>query len=204
MLVNTLVPGSVTVNASKDYTLGGGRLAGPMTLTKQGTGILTLSAANASLPNYFDGPITIRRRQGPRRLCASPWAPRAAARSSSSGGSLDVNGQDLGFEPISIEGAGADGAGALVNYGGGQNNALRIVTMTGDATVGGTGRFDIRNVEGTASLSTGGNALQTDQERAESILAGGCNVDPAWVTSTFRKEPSGLKPPARWAMRAKP
>lgn len=178
LLVNSLVPGSVTVNATKNYTLGGGRLAGPMTLTKQGSGILTLSAVNGNLPNYFDGPIII---EGGR---VRPTYARALGTTLggtiiSSGGALDVNGLDLGFEPISIAGAGPDGAGALVNYGGGQNNALRVVTMTGDATVGGTGRFDIRNVGGNASLSTGGNAYKLTKKGPNQFSLVGVAVDPA-------------------------
>lgn len=178
LLVNSLVPGSVTVNASKDYNLGGGRLAGPMTLTKQGTGILTLSAVNANLPNYFDGPIVIEGGRV-RPTYARALGTTVGGTIISSGGVLDVNGQDLGFEPISIVGAGPDGAGALVNYGGGQNNALRTVTMTGDATVGGTGRFDIRNIGGNASLSTGGNAFKLTKKGPNQFSLVGVEVDPA-------------------------
>ena len=179
LLVNSLVPGSVTVNASKDYNLGGGgRLAGPMSLTKQGTGILTLSAVNGNLPNYFDGPILIEGGRV-RPTYARALGTTVGGTVISSGGALDVNGQDLGFEPISIVGAGPDGAGVIVNYGGGQNNALRTVTMTGDATVGGTGRFDIRNVGGNASLSTGGNAYKLTKKGPNQFSLVGVEVDPA-------------------------
>ncbi len=47
VLTGTLTPSSVTVNANKDYTFGGsGSLAGGMSLSKSGTGKLTLSGSN--------------------------------------------------------------------------------------------------------------------------------------------------------------
>ena len=52
-----------------------------------------------------------------------------------------------------IEGDGYQGQGAIVNNGSADtwNAALRNVTLTGDATVGGTKRFDVRDYSGTAS-----------------------------------------------------
>lgn len=177
MLVNTLVPGSVTVDSAKDYTLTGGRLGGPMTLTKKGSSLLILTG-NGSLPNYFDGPVIVeagRLRLGYARALGNTNGGTFVR----AGAALDVNGQDLGFEAISIEGAGPDGTGALINMGGGQNNALRLVTMTGDATVGGTGRFDIRNVEGIAALDTGGHAYKLTKKGANQFSLVGVTVDPA-------------------------
>lgn len=58
------------------------------------------------------------------------------------GGTLDINGNTsdaLRSEPITIK-----GNGAIVNNGAGAYNAdMHYVTMTGDATVGGTGRWEI-------------------------------------------------------------
>ncbi len=64
------------------------------------------------------------------------------------GGVLNINAQNTGnLEIVRIAGFGnATLAGAaLLNNGGGQNNALSTVVLTGDAAIGGTGRFDIRN-----------------------------------------------------------
>jgi autotransporter-associated beta strand protein len=179
VLLNTVMPGSVTVNASKDYTLAGGRLGGPMSLTKKGTGTLTIGTGNANLPNYFDGPVTIEAgmvRAGYPRALGTPLGGVTIQ----SGAVLDVNGQNLGLEPITVAGAGPDGKGAIVNYAGGQNNALRVVTMTGDTTVGGTGRFDIRNVVGNdASLSTGGNPYKLTKKGPNQFSLVGVAVDAA-------------------------
>ena len=46
-------------------------------------------------------------------------------------------------------------AGSLINNGAGQNNAFRFVTLSGDTTVGGTGRFDVR-AAATASVTGNG------------------------------------------------
>ncbi len=50
LLTGNLLPGSVTVNATKNYSFNsssGGSLAGAMTLTKSGTGTLTITTSNA-------------------------------------------------------------------------------------------------------------------------------------------------------------
>ncbi len=60
------------------------------------------------------------------------------------GASLNINGVNLGTEYIKVQGAGVGGIGAIFNSGGGQNNALQQVEMTGDTTFGGSGRWDIR------------------------------------------------------------
>ena len=64
------------------------------------------------------------------------------------GGALNVNAQNTGnLEIIRIAGFGnATIAGAaLVNNGAASLNALSTVVLTGDAAVGGSGRFDLRN-----------------------------------------------------------
>jgi autotransporter-associated beta strand protein len=62
------------------------------------------------------------------------------------GGTLGANTLNLGTEAISVSGAGVGGAGAIVNTGtNGQQNAVRVVSLTGDTTFGGTQRWDIRN-----------------------------------------------------------
>ena len=76
------------------------------------------------------------------------------------GGVLNVNGQNTGnLEIVRIAGYGnATLAGAaLVNNGGTQNNALSTLVLTGDAAIGGSGRFDVRN--NSALLDLGGFRL---------------------------------------------
>lgn len=54
-IVGTVLPGSLTVNSTKDYTFGGtGSIGGSGGLTKSGTGTLTIGTTNT-----FAGPVTI-------------------------------------------------------------------------------------------------------------------------------------------------
>ena len=73
----------------------------------------------------------------------------------SDGATLDVNGQNLSLEPVTVSGSGASGNGAIISSGAQQLNALVTVNLAGDTTFGGTGRWDIRGAG--AALSTGGN-----------------------------------------------
>jgi autotransporter-associated beta strand protein len=69
-----------------------------------------------------------------------------------SGGQLDLTGVtsanalDFGSKQFNIAGNGPDGTGAIIYNGGAidQTQAFNSVALTADATVGGTGRFDIR------------------------------------------------------------
>ncbi|HWQ93398.1 MAG TPA: hypothetical protein VN673_17140, partial [Clostridia bacterium] len=61
------------------------------------------------------------------------------------GATLDINTQNLGMEPVFAQGAGVGGAGAIVNNGTDQQQALRFVTLTGPTTIGGASRWDLRN-----------------------------------------------------------
>src|SRR5207249_11078530 len=140
----TLDPGTLTLNQSVDATIGAVisnsvALAGG-TLTKNNTNLLTLSANNGN----FDGPIqvnggTLKTSNGNALGNANGGTTIAA------GATLDVNAQNLGSEPVTVGGNGATTNGAIINTGAGQNNALGSVTLTGDTTFGGTGRWDIRN-----------------------------------------------------------
>ena len=69
-------------------------------------------------------------------------------------GSTTANGIDFGPKQIRIVGTGVGGTGVLTNSGTvGQNNAFEQVILTGNATVGGTGRFDIRGDGSTLDLA---------------------------------------------------
>lgn len=116
-------------------------LAGSGGITKNGTGSLTLSGANT-----FTGTLTV----SAGTLKAGNAAALGAAGAGNgttvlSGATLDINAQALtNTEIITIAGTGVGGAGALVNTGADQLNAVNKLVLAGNATVGGTGRFDIR------------------------------------------------------------
>ncbi len=152
----TVAPNSVTVsNASgHDYTIGGGAIGGSGTLTKTGSGTLTLTSSNTytGLTTISGGTLKISNQAA---LGNSTDATNGTI--VTSGGTLDVNGFALGSqqEALFIAGSGATGAGALVNTGADQTNATRFVTLQGNATIGGTGRLDVRGSSSTSNPPTG-------------------------------------------------
>jgi len=76
------------------------------------------------------------------------------------GGTLDIGGQSLGGEAITIAGDGSIGQGALINSGGTQGTAFRSLTLSSNASVGGSGQFSINNSGDAASLNTGGQPFK--------------------------------------------
>lgn len=100
-------------------------------------------------PNLFSGQVTINSgallRLGKNQALGAMGAGNETI--VLSGGTLDLGGQTAGLEEIQIAGSGIGGIGALVNLGGDNLNAFRKVILTGDATVGGSGRFDLRSLQ---------------------------------------------------------
>ncbi len=155
-----LAPSSITVTNSpgNDYTFSAGSIAGGTGLTKSGNGMLTVSTANT-----FSGDVLIT--GGTLRAGnAAALGDVGGVTRVSGTGTLDVNAINLGSEQIYISGSGVGGNGALVNNSGtAQTQALRFVTLTGNATIGGVGRFDIRATGGATNagetLDLAGNTL---------------------------------------------
>ena len=158
-LVDNIAPAAITINAAKPYTFTGpGKLTGPMSLTKFDDGGLILSMAND-----FTGAITMN--GGTLKPTVSNALGSAIGGTFIQGfGQLDVNGLNLGDEPVTVQ----DGlaTGSIVNSGAQQINALRFVTMTGDTFFGGSSRWDIR-ANPTASLT--GNGFKLNKTGANEI-----------------------------------
>src|SRR5262249_37088607 len=75
------------------------------------------------------------------------------------GGTLNLNGAGIGEVPVIVAGAGVNGNGAIINTGGDQIHAVNIVKLSGDATFGGPGRWDIRINGPTSALLTSADGL---------------------------------------------
>lgn len=171
--------GSIAFNRSDDFSFNnaiGGSAAG--TLTKNGSGVLTLGGVNT-----FTGAVTVA--QGTLKTgSAQALGHTNGVTTIASGAVLDVAGQNLGAEPVTVSGAGS-GAGAIINSGAQQLNALRYVTLAGNTTFGNNpGRWDLRGAPSTAdpanaALSTGGNPYTLTKVGTNAIALVGVTVDPA-------------------------
>jgi autotransporter-associated beta strand protein len=143
---SVLYPASIMVNSSKNYTFSGaGRLSGGTGITKSGVGTLTVANTGG---NDFTGTVTIT---GGTLVAGSATALGSTiGETVINGGTLDLNGYyNFRQEPISVQGAGADGSiGAIVNNHTDQTSYvephLYYVTLTGDATIGGSHSWSIQ------------------------------------------------------------
>ncbi|MGH7952542.1 MAG: autotransporter-associated beta strand repeat-containing protein [Limisphaerales bacterium] len=166
-----LQPASVIVsNAVKNYTFtGSGSLGGSASLLKYGDGTLTVDTANS-----FTGGVTIQ--NGTLKAGnASALGSTNGTTVITDGGTLDVNGFNLADESVMVSGSGMSGNGAIVNNGAQQTSALRVVTLNGDATFGGTSRWDVRNSGGAASLLTGGHSFNITKVGTNQVSLVGVN-----------------------------
>ncbi|HWD19455.1 MAG TPA: autotransporter-associated beta strand repeat-containing protein [Verrucomicrobiae bacterium] len=151
----SVFPTTVEVNSANNFFTisGAGKISGNASIVKTNTSSLVLATAND-----FTGTVDV---QGGTLQLGADTALGSAAGGTfvESGATLDLNSHNVGGEPITITGAGVAGTGALVNNGGTQFQAIRQLTLAGDASVGGSATWQINNGGGTASLSTGGNAF---------------------------------------------
>jgi fibronectin-binding autotransporter adhesin len=167
---NANVDGSLIFDRGADLTVNN-NILGAGGISKIDANILTLGGNNS-----YTGAVTVV--SGTLKTAsASALGATNDGTTISAGATLDVNGQNLGTEPVTVSGAGVGANGAIINSGGGQNNALRLVTLTADSTVGGTGRWDIREsaVNVTDASLTG--AFNLTKIGTNQFSLGGVNVD---------------------------
>jgi autotransporter-associated beta strand protein len=173
-----VAPTSITDNATNNYFTisGAGHITGSTGIVLSGPSTLAINTANT-----FSGTVDVQ--------AGTLQTGNGAALGSTAGGTtvedgatLDVNGQNLGGEVITISGAGVGGAGALINNGGGQAQVIRQVILAADATIGGSGLFGINNSGGAASLTGGYNLTkvgvnQLTLQNFTTVDAGLKNID---------------------------
>lgn len=169
-----VAPTNIVVSADvNDYTFSGsGKITGPTGLEKDGAGNLTVSTAND-----FTGPVVVNYGTltvGGTTALGGNVVPTVV----NDGGTLDENGINLTANSFIVSGQGFGGEGALVNDSGTQQiHGLGDVTLAGDATFGGTTRWDIRG--GAARLSTGGHPYSLAKVGPNQLSIVGITVDSA-------------------------
>lgn len=153
----TLIGGSrtVTVNANT-LTVGGPIGDGGLSLglTKAGAGTLALNGNST-----YSGSTNINAGTVQIGSTSAFGANASATVNIASGATLDVGGfaaaNAAGALPqqINVAGTGVGAAGAIINSSNlSQQNVLMNVNLTGDATFGGIGRFDVRSTTANTTL----------------------------------------------------
>lgn len=144
--------GSIILNRPDSYALVGD-ISGTGSITKLTAGTATLSGSSSftGLVNVNEGTL----RLGNGRALGGIEAGTTVAE----GAALDLGGQLVSEgEVVSASGSGVDGTGVILNTGAGSANVgLRKLILTGPSSLGGTGRWDIRDVPG--GLEVNGYAL---------------------------------------------
>ncbi|HZT23948.1 MAG TPA: autotransporter-associated beta strand repeat-containing protein, partial [Verrucomicrobiae bacterium] len=145
---------------------------GATTLNKTGAGEWVLSGTNTytGTTNITGGTLQVTNSNA---LGSLP----GGAVNISNGGTLDIGGGaanaiNFSTKQFNISGSGVGGNGAIVNSSAtnSQNNAFQNITLTGDATIGGSSRWDMRG--GTPALNLGTNTLTKTGSNQISIVAG--------------------------------
>lgn len=181
-IADAVAPATLTIDSTNNFYLlnGPGKITGGGSIVKRGDSTLFVNSTND-----FTGPVTIQ--QGILQLGNnSALGSTVGSTIISNGATLDIgvttliaNQVNIGVEPIVVSGAGVNGLGAIVNNTLiSQQNAVRVVTLTGNTTLGGNGRWDVRGAG--ASLSTEGNAYNLTKTGNNQISFVGVAVDPAF------------------------
>ncbi len=152
--------GTPVISVVNGTTTIGAPIAGTAGMQKLGTGTLTLSGVNTFSGNLLVSAGTLKAGNASALGAAGDGNETVIA----SGATFDINGQALtNTETLRL-------GGTLVNTGAVQQNAINKVVLTGNATAGGTARFDIRPGT-TPTLDLAGFTLTKTDSNQLSLVA---------------------------------
>lgn len=139
VVASSVSPSLITVDATTNYFFTGtGPITGNGSFVKKGSGTLTmLSGANMT------GPVAI----GGGTVFAGNFAfTGASSITVTNNATLDFAGANItGNKPVFVSGTGVGNVGALINSSFETYNNVISITLLGDATIGGSSRWDFDN-----------------------------------------------------------
>lgn len=132
----TVAPSLITVNSSvNNYSISSGTINGSGGLVKKGSS--TLSLFNSGT---LTGPVTI---SGGSIYAGNNTFSSVASITITNNATWDIGGATItGNKPVTVSGTGVNGKGAIFDSYGGSSESLNI-TLAGDATFGGSARWDL-------------------------------------------------------------
>jgi len=177
-----LLNGRLILNRTNNFTISN-PIAGSGSLNKSNTDLIKISHNNSA----WTGEVNVA--QGTLQIGAvnALGSGTNVLITINNGATLDINGIS-GTNAVVASGSGAAGNGAIVNNSGvAASPALARLTLSGNTTIGGVGRWDLRPAGGSAdtagdayaSLSTGSQPYSLTKTGANFIGIVSANVDPA-------------------------
>jgi autotransporter-associated beta strand protein len=128
---------------------------GTVSLAKGGPGTLTLNGTNS-----YSGATTVS--SGTLQLGhASALGTTATGTTVGNGATLDLNGMALGTEALSLNGAGQNNAGALINSSANSASASGTVALGTASSIGGSGNLTLSGVISGGALTKIGEGTLT-------------------------------------------
>ncbi|MBN2218551.1 MAG: autotransporter-associated beta strand repeat-containing protein [Pirellulales bacterium] len=157
-VTTAVAPASITVGGAQNYKFQGSAITGSAGVTMNGTGELRFNNSNS-----FTGTVTIN--SGVLMMNSSTsLGSTAGGTIINSGGTINVNGKDIGSgagdsDVITIKGAGG-GSGAMINSSSNEGK-LKFLTLGANATVNtGSGNISVKGADGNlATFDAGGFTL---------------------------------------------
>ena len=180
-------PAVITNNSTASYTFSGaGQISGATSIIKKGSGTLTINTVNNFNGNttIAGGALQINNVSALGSVTGTVYVTNGATLLVNLTGGYPSGDMGFGAKPFVISGAGAGGNGAIQVIGNPIYNDSstfgfgRSVTLAGNATMGGTARWDWGFPGLPATLSTGGSNYNFTAIQAGYAQWSDVNIDP--------------------------